>query len=480
MHLNTFLASLTAAALSASAAAQIPSAVPYQRSLDLLVTDSSFDGVWRCIDWNQDGDVNDAGEVVAFYDETVGSIPLGNPSCIAAAPNGTVYIGDSTVDIVMAMRDANGDGDAHDPGEHRVFFDNTNPAGIAMASIQSLHVDLLGRVFLAIANSGSTGVDILVLLEDLNGDGDALDPGEAIDYHTVPGSVTTGDSIPSELAPGIDLNLYYADNGATGAITKGVYRLVDNNFNGSCNDPGERSLFWDTSLLGPSSPFHYGMAIARDGRFYLSDHSSNETIWTARDANADGSIDSTEQGVFYQTAGSTWWDVQIRDDGAILLCEDQTPDRLVLLRDLNGDGDALDAGEATEIYNDTVAANPNLRPRGAVFLRGPELVAAPATVAIGGATSFVATTSKPNEIVGVFLSLGLAAPVSLPPFGQVEVDAIQLVALGAGLSNASQLYTQPFTVPNTPAAIGTLAAQAICGDGFRLFMSNASPLTVTP
>lgn len=480
MHRNKILAPLTAAALSAAAIAQVPSAVPYARSLDLLVTDSSYDGIWRCIDWNQDGDLNDAGEVLPFYDENVGSLVLGNPSCIAAAPDGTVYVGDSTSDIVMAMRDANGDGDAHDPGEHRVFFDDSNPAGIAMASIQGLHVDLLGRVFLAIANSGSTGVDLIVRLEDQNGDGDALDPGEAIDYHTVPGSVANGDSIPSELAAGPDLNLYYTEAGATGVITKGVYRLADANFDGDCNDPGERSLFWDTSTIGASSPFHYGMAIARDGRFYLSDHSSNETIWTARDANGDGVIDATEQGVFYQTAGSTWWDVVIRDDGSVLLCEDQTPDRLVVLRDLNGDGDALDAGEATEIYNDTVAANGNLRPRGATLMRGPELQVSPATVAIGNPTNFFATTNQPGQLVGVFLSIGLAGPVALPPFGQVEIDATQVVALGAGLSDAAQLYTQPFAVPNTPAAIGTLAAQAICGDGFRLFLSNATVLTVTP
>jgi len=480
MSLNIAPALLTAAALSTAAIAQVPPATPYTRQLDLLVTDSSFDGIWRCIDWNQDGDLNDANEVLPYYDENIGSLTLGNPSCIGAAPDGTVYIGDSTSDIIMAMRDANGDGDVHDAGEHRVFFDDSNPAGIAMASIQSLHVDALGRVFLAIANSSSTGVDIIVRLEDQNGDGDALDVGEAIDYHTVPGATSTGDSIPSELAAGPDLNLYYVEAGATGVITKGVYRLADSNFNGNCNDPGERTLFWDTSTIGPNSPFHFGMAIAPDGRFYLSDHSSNETIWTARDANNDGTIDASEQGVFYSTGGSTWWDVVIRDDGSILLCEDQTPDRLVVLTDLNGDGDAMDAGEAVEIYNDTLAANSSLRPRGATFLRGHQLQASPATVALGGSTNFVATTSKPGELAAVFLSLGLAAPASLPPYGFVEVDAINLVPLGFGLSDANSTYLQPFTVPNIPGATGTLAAQAWCGDGFRQYLSNATVLTVTP
>ena len=38
----------------------------------------------------------------------------------------------------------------------------------------------------------------------------------------------------------------------------------------------------------------------------------------------------------------------------------------------------------------------------------------------------------------------------------------------------------PFAVPNTPAAVGTIAGQAVCGDAFRLFLSNATVLTITP
>ena len=159
MRLSIIWRAATALVTASIAYAQVPTATPYVRQLDLLVTDSSYDGVWRCIDWNQDGDFYDADEVVPYYDEAVGSISLTNNPCIGVAPDGTVYLGDSSVDIILSMRDENGDGDAHDPGEHRVFFDDSNPAGIAMASIQSLHVDLLGRVFLAIANSGSTGLD---------------------------------------------------------------------------------------------------------------------------------------------------------------------------------------------------------------------------------------------------------------------------------------------------------------------------------
>ena len=482
MRLNKIVFSAAFAMFGADLFAQVIPALPYQKQLDLLVTDSSYDGVWRCIDWNQDGDFNDALEVVSFYSETIGSITLGNPNCIGMAPDGTAYVGDSTTDIIMSLRDVNGDGDANDPGEHFVFFNNANAAGIALASLQSLHVDKLGRVFLAIANSGSTGVDMIVRLEDSNGDGDALDPGEAVDYHTVPGGNTgTGSSIPAELAAGPDLNLYYADNGINGPITKGIYKLADNNFDGDCNDAGERTLFWDLSVLGSatSGPFCYGMAITADGRFYVCDHSSNETLWTARDDNGDGSIDSSEVSVYYQTGASTWWDVVIREDGALLLCEDQTPDRLVVLTDLNQDGDALDAGEAVEVYRDTVAANGSVRPRGATWMRGPELEASPASAPTGTATSFVATTTRAGDLVAIFLSTGLAPPVSLAPYGTVDVDVASLSALGFGVSNVDRVLSLPLNIPISPAVVGTYAAQAWSGGPFRQFLSNGATITVT-
>ena len=220
------------------ASAQVVPLIPYQRTMDLLVVDSTYYGIWRCVDWNQDGDFLDANEVSSYYSDAIGSIVLGNPSCITTADDGTVYIGDSTEDVIVALRDNNGDGDANSPGEHRVFFDTFNQSGLVMSSISGLYCDALGRLFAAVANTSTGGNDAIMIFEDLNGDGDANDAGEAREYHTVPGSGPIGDSIPTEVLAAPDLNLYYSEAGATGVITKGVYRLVDGNFDGDCNDPG--------------------------------------------------------------------------------------------------------------------------------------------------------------------------------------------------------------------------------------------------
>lgn len=478
MNLNKQMAAFSLMTFATALTAQVVPVHPFSRTMDLVVCDSSFDGVWRLVDWNQDGDLLDADEVIAYYDESVASISLGTPTCLTTGQDGTVYIGDSNVDIILRMRDANGDGDANDAGEHSVFFDNTNADGLIMASIGGITIDAQDRVFASIANSGSTGSDVIFILEDLNNDGDANDAGEARSYHDVPGSTgSTGASIPVDVLVGFDTNLYYVDIGATGAITKGVYQLADINFDGDCNDAGERSLFWEPTSV--NNQFYFGFAVDSAGAFYLSDHGSDEKVLRGFDANGNGTIEASEQTIFYQTTASTWWDIIVRSDGSILLLEDQTPDRITMLRDLNNDGDALDPGESTQIYDDTIAANGSVRPRGGAMLRAPLLHANPASVSIGTTTNFIATTSKPTELAAVFLSSTTAPPVSLSPWGSLEI-AVPVFGLGFGISDANGQLSFPFAVPNVAAAVGSIAAQAWCGDAFRVYLSNAFTLTITP
>ncbi|HEX5054113.1 MAG TPA: hypothetical protein VFZ65_20210 [Planctomycetota bacterium] len=468
----------TLAALATPAAAQAPQLLPYPRTQDLLVVDSTYDGVWRFADRNQDGDFNDPGEITTYYDDVAGSIVLTNPTCIVVAPNGTAYVGDSTVDIIMALDDLDGDGNALGIGEHRVFFDGSNAGGIVMASVQGITIDAAGRLFLAVSNAGTTGTDMILMLVDLNGDGDANDLFEAVEYCTIPGGAgSVGNSIPTKVVVAPDGNLYYAEVGSTGVVTKGVWKLTDLNHDGDCNDAGEVTLFWTPPFA--ASPFYWGLAVDDAGNFYVTDHSTNESIWRGRDVDGSGVIDPAEQTLFYQTPNSTWWDVVLREDGTVLVCEAFTPDRLTALLDLNHDGDALDANEAHEAYDATVSGAAVL-PRGAAFVRAPLLAAAPDIVPIGQSTSLVASASKPGDLTLVVISVGLAAPFPLPPFGLVEVDIGNFHSVGLGFANAAGEFTVPLAIPNNPVAINTYAFQALSGDAFRLFLSNAVSLTVTP
>src|SRR5262245_49691574 len=97
---------LLLAVLTLQAGAQIPQAVPFQNTGDLLVLDASGTTVWRLEDLNLDGDWNDAGEVV-LYRIFPTTTTLTN---LAVGPDGSVYVTDTAGDSVWRLQDLNGDG----------------------------------------------------------------------------------------------------------------------------------------------------------------------------------------------------------------------------------------------------------------------------------------------------------------------------------------------------------------------------------
>lgn len=483
MRLNNLLLVSAAALVAAPLSAQIPPLLPYSRTVDMLVVDSTFDGVWRLSDFNQDGDYNDAGEVIVYYSDTSG-IALTNPTCITVADDGTAYIADTGVDIVLALRDLNGDGDANDAGEFTQVFTSNGPGGITMASAQGITVDALGRVFVAVANAGAppVGSDMILRLEDLNADGDFDDVGESSIYANIPGSASAlGASIPTKVVVTATGDLLYTDVGTT-TIPKGIYRLADLDNDGDASDAGEWTAVWTPAIGYPgiaTTPFYWSLAVDWTGAIYTTDHSTNENVWRFVDANLNGVIDPGEDTIFYHTPASTWWDALVREDGAILLVESQTPDRITQLIDGNADGDALDVGEAVEIYTSTLAAQA-ISVRGAALMRGPSLGMVPSTTQVGTTSNYNVRTSKPFDLVVPVLSLAPIPLFSLPPFGYLEVDPINAVLLSLGLSDAQANFQAPLTLPNNPVFIGTYATQALCGDLYRLYLTNGASLTLTP
>lgn len=467
---------LAATALAASAVAQVPPASPFPRTLDLIVLDSDSDGLVRLVDQNQDGDYNDPGEITSFYSPLLSPVVMTNPTGIGTSFDGRVYVTDVSTDVVYALLDLNGDGDANDPGECWHFFDATNAGGLVMQIAYSVMVDALGRVFVSVTNQSSPATpDRILKLEDLNFDGDANDPGEASDYYTVPNSVTPlANSIVTKAAAGPDNNLYYTDVG-TLLGQRGVWRLVDLNSDGDCNDPGEASLFWNP---GAGNAQYWALAIDSTGVFWVTDHNA-EHLWRGVDSDASGTITANEQTLYYVTAASSFWDIALRDDGSVLLADSQNPDKITALRDLDNDGTALGAGEAVQVY-DATAAPVLLGVRGAAFLRAPVLDVSPGIVPIGQSLTAVTYTARPFDLAALLLGNGVIAPVALPPWGALGIDPFTLQILTIGLSDATTAYLVPLQVPNTPAAIGTYGLQTLCGDLFRLYLSNAAPVVVTP
>ena len=180
----------------------------------------------RLEDLNRDGDAMDEGEAAIVYELSAFSVEVPrDPESIAFGADGTMYVGDSTSQAIFAMTDRDGDGTFLGAQEIEVFYQS--PTDSPMMDIDCLAVldravffcdedtglilrlyDANGdgaiasnevSVFLdgtaerlvrdindfALLDDGrffalDGAADTLFLIEDLSGDGDALDEGEVI------------------------------------------------------------------------------------------------------------------------------------------------------------------------------------------------------------------------------------------------------------------------------------------------------------
>ena len=114
------------------------------------------------------------------------------------------------------------------------------------------------------------------------------------------------------------------------------------------------------------------------------------------------------------------------------------------------------------------------------MMRAPQLSLQPPIVPIGQTSNLTTWASKPGDLTVVVLSVGLGPNFPLAPWGTVEIDVSAFTSIGLGFADAAGFFTLPLALPNSPSAIGTWGVQSLSGDSFRLFLSNASLLTVTP
>lgn len=410
-----FLRTQRQAILTCSLSAGLASLALPQGLPPSLVSDTAGDTIWMCTDANQDGDYADAGELSPFYDDQVGAIPLTNNVGLIRLATGEVFITDTSEDIVLRLADSNGDGDALDLGEATVWFDGTsgNSSGVELTSARGMWADADGTIWAASANTGGGGNDAIVRLVDVNGDGDANDAGEQLEFYVIAPGGSVGDSIPTAVSRGTDGALYYVETGSTGALTKGVYRLEDLNGSGVIDSPNEVTPFFIPAAQG-GSPFHWDLGRDAQGRFYLND-TGNDVVWRFADTGGNGTVDPVaEADIIYTASGSSLiWEVSPAADGSIYIAEDQNPDRLIRLVDIDGDDFFGGPGEVQTIYDESTAAT-NIGSPKAVF---PILASFPVSVQ-------ECLAAVPNS-TGV--------PGRAAAFGSTSVSANNLLLRGADL-----------------------------------------------
>ena len=148
-----------------------------------------------------------------------------------------------------------------------------------------------------------------------------------------------------------------------------VVRLTDSNRSGlvEMDIPGEISVFYDDSSPGPdlSTPSH--LAAGSHGALLLLDGGTVDAVLVLSDKNGDGdAVDEGEVSTFYDATGggpklSTPNTLIAAGDGAFYVSDDGSSGRRIIwIKDIYGDGDALDAGEARVVYDASALSVPVL------------------------------------------------------------------------------------------------------------------------
>jgi len=260
----------------------------------VLVGDMTLDQIYLTRDLNGDGDADDAGEAWVYFDETNASgipTPCGSVFAIFQSVTGYVFFSDGSTDTVYRLRDWNGDGDALDEGEANVWFSGgDNFYGFLLLTPNGIYQDSSGATYILNAGTLSTPCDAIYRTEDLNGDGDANDENEATLWMDIENLMVDSSAFSLTF---MDDVAYFAD--LVGNYTDTVFRAADADANGSI-DATEFNVFVDED-----SPFgvQVGTTIVNDGvHFYISESLTTvdpQNVTRLTDLNASGDIDDASE-----------------------------------------------------------------------------------------------------------------------------------------------------------------------------------------
>jgi len=309
----------------------------------------SPDSIYRAQDGNGNGTI-DITEMTVFFDAAtiIGSV---NNEGLEVTSDGAVWFtanyNESFTGLVR-LQDANGDGDANDAGEYVVMVDGSSQITVDTDTGPALaYADDYWRMTAAgngvityhgFSTANLTSEDSLFRFEDVNADGDVTDAGESRLFLNYTGKNAgfpqspefTNGSFPSLVLPNASSpsTPYYGrlnhlteqDEGGVTAfymatdasntssysvnvnglsINGLIFRAVDLDGDGDVNDAGEVGLFYDGSLTGPMPITHQFDKVlgidANGGYVYVSDLGNGQRIVRLRDLNGDG--DAMDQGV---------------------------------------------------------------------------------------------------------------------------------------------------------------------------------------
>ena len=344
------------ATLAALAGVALGLAVTDARAdLAVFVHDQQRDTILRLIDRNGDGDALDPGEATVFFDDTLPITGVDNAQGLVALDERTLLATDN-----FLLADANDDGDAKDAGESSVFFDGTLPPGFAMTNPAELVRSSDGSLLLLENNfvGGSGQPEAIYRLDDADGSG-TIDAGEAtLVFELTPAGQTVTAVLSFVERPDGKLLVYdFRDPNDIESID-----LCDPATGTKADFFSSSTLFSLTNYLLNGMLEVEWLSDTNELLFGATTLSSAPAFFAARDRNGNDRIDlASELRILWSEAGSADGfstgfarDFHRASDGSIFWT-DALADKVWRLVDANGDGDFQDAGE-TRIFYDSAAA----------------------------------------------------------------------------------------------------------------------------
>lgn len=279
-----------------------------ERSLEtsggILVGDQRKDQLLLLMDHNGDGKAFDEGEAIVFFDANNNSgltAPTNDVFSIHQSKDKSVYFGDGDADTIYKLNDLNGDGDAQDPGEAHVWFSEDNAMGLPIVTPNGVHEGSDGAIYVVNAGVPSIPLDAIYRTLDLNGDGDANDADEASLWLDL--SSVIDPAVPFDLS--FDGGVAYLCN-ITEDFREAIYKIEDQNNDGLIQNGEVAALF--SSDISIDTQMNIANAVSTNGTLYAltwpPDASDMIRLYQLKDMDSSGQIDSAEELVEIWNGGS--------------------------------------------------------------------------------------------------------------------------------------------------------------------------------
>jgi hypothetical protein len=265
------------------------------------------DAIYELLDVDADGRYNSAGEILPFCTTgAFGATPNGpfSPQEALITEAGDGFLRNSgSLNGVYTFSDVNTNGRGDDAGEFKVWW-NSATSGVTPSAGFALERDAARPGSLYTLQIATGGIDQLVRLTDVNGDGDANDAGEAVLAHV--NNATGFSAIDIVSLP--DGDVLMTDNSG-----KRIVRLHDANGD-NIFSAAESSVVFESAggitevralMIIPSpSPTPCPADFNQDGGVDGGDIEAFFSEWeagnAAADVNRDGGVDGGDIEYFFQ------------------------------------------------------------------------------------------------------------------------------------------------------------------------------------